>query len=265
MFYFRCIFYTFYTNTGKMITEIEKTQVRNKLLPHWLFYKVEHEVIDFAYNKMVTDFKNVDEYESLIKQMIRISETIFIKQIAPLDRKDFITVLNDQYNNYNLKCLDMTDWLKTTYKLITEGLPGTQINLQSKSEFLDWYKEKIKSVTPEAPKQTEAVKPKKPKKTLFEFINNINDKEAFLQDLKNTFPTEIGKSIKAIIDLLKKDKYLIHNDREFSDVVNAIKIFFNRDIGSVQSIRDAKNTDDKIFIEPIELKLNPLIIKYKSK
>jgi hypothetical protein len=122
----------------------------------------------------------------------------------------------------------------------------------------------IKSITPEAPKQTEAVKPKKPKKTLFEFINNINDKKAFLQDLKNTFPTEIGKSIKAIIDLLKKDKYLIHNDREFSDVVNAIEIFFNRDIGSVQSIRDAKNTDDKIFIEPIKLKLNPLIIKYKT-
>lgn len=112
--------------------------------------------------------------------------------------------------------------------------------------------------------QSQQTKTNKPKKTLLEFIHNIEDKEAFLQDLKNTFPTEIGKAIKGIIDLLKKDKYLIHNDREFSDVVNAIKIFFNRDIGSVQGIRDAKNTDDKIFIEPIELKLNPLIIKHKT-
>jgi hypothetical protein len=116
---------------------------------------------------------------------------------------------------------------------------------------------------PELPQKLDN-KPKKPKKNLSEFIHNIEDKEAFLQDLKNMFPTEIGKAIKGIIDLLKKDKYLIHNDREFSDVVNAIRVFFNRDIGSVQGIRDAKNTDDKVFVEPIEQKLNPLINKHKT-
>jgi hypothetical protein len=121
--------------------------------------------------------------------------------------------------------------------------------------------ETIKTTINEAPQH---LKPNKHKKSLSEFIQNVNDKEAFLQELKITFPTEIGKSIKAIIDLLKKEKYLIHNDREFSDVVNAIKMFFNRDIGSIQSIRDAKNTDDKIFREPIELKLNPLINKHKT-
>lgn len=144
-----------------------------------------------------------------------------------------------------------------------EYLENLTINKTDYKILKDRYKEYLKSKqTP--PQQPETKKPKKPKKSLFEFIHNIEDKEAFLQDLKNTFPTEIGKSIKAIIVLLKKDKCLIHNDREFSDVVNAIKIFFNRDIGSIQSIRDAKNTDDKIFIEPIELKLNPLIIKHKT-
>lgn len=141
------------------ISEAEKTQVRNKLLPHWLYYRVEHEVIDIAYKEMVLDFEDVQKYEALIKQMIRISEKIFIEQIAPLDRKEFITVLNDQYNNYNLKCSDMTEWLNATYELITKGLPSTKINTQSKSEFLEWYKEKTKAIKPEPPQQAETIKP----------------------------------------------------------------------------------------------------------
>ena len=54
------------------------------------------------------------------------------------------------------------------------------------------------------------VKPKKLKKTLFEFIHNIENKEAFSQELKKTFPTEIGKSIKAVIDVLTTEKILIY-------------------------------------------------------
>lgn len=192
MFYFRCIFYTFYTNTGKMITEAQKIKVRNKLLPYWLFYKVEHEVIDIAYKQMVLGFEDVQKYEVLIKQMIRISEKIFIEQIALLDRKEFITVLNDQYNNYNLKCSDMTDWLNTTYKLITKGFPNTQINLQSKSEFLDWYKEKIKSITIETPQQPKTNKPDE--------LNNLHPKHN-----PNDWNTYCFELFKYLIDNYYKD------------------------------------------------------------
>lgn len=150
--------------------------------------------------------------------------------------------------NLELESIENLVFNKTAYKIL-------------KNRYIEYLKNKH-SIT-EVTQQFDN-KPKKPKKNLSEFIHNIEDKEAFLQDLKNTFPTEIGKAIKGIIDLLKKDKYLIHNDREFSDVVNAIRVFFNRDIGSVQSIRDAKNTDDKFFIAPIEQKLNPLIMQHKT-
>lgn len=234
MFYFRCIFYTFYTNTGKMITEIEKTQVRNKLLPHWLFYKVEHEVINFAYNKMVTDFKNVDEYESLIKQMIRISETIFIKQIAPLDRKDFITVLNDQYNNYNLKCLDMTDWLKTTYKLITEGLPNTQINLQSKSEFLDWYKEKIKSVTVEVTKQVESINTDEVKKELHTHIFKDNAFEFWVRLFENLNVNKTKRTDLRFMYEVMKHNGQIHETVNVKNITDWINETYDFNIDKLQ-------------------------------
>ena len=245
-----------------MITETEKDQVQNRLLPYWLFYNVEHPVIDIAYKKMILDFENVQKYEVVIKQIIRISEKIFIEQIAPLDRIEFITVINDQYNNYNLKCSDMTDWLNTTFKLITKGLPSTKINLQSKSEFLEWYNEKIKEIKPEAVIPDE-VKPKKRRKTLLEFINNIEDKEEFLIELKNTFPTEIGLSIKAIVIRLVYDKILIYGTKEFKNFFDELTKYFDRHIGTYGSINDY-NPDSKI-IDTINDKLNPLIIKYKSK
>jgi len=254
-------------NELQYISEVEKTQVRNKLLPYWLFYKVEHEVIDIAYKQMVLDFEDVQKYEVLIKQMIRISEKIFIEQIAPLDRKDFITVLNDQYNNYNLKCSDMTDWLNTTYKLITKGLPNTQINLQSKSEFLEWYKEKINNFNPEAPQQNELILIKEYKNSISNYISTIlefqnadktpntfyyynrivdfhnhidkmlnenkNVKERF--DLLLVYNAKIKNCLHCIVDLFIA--YYRYNNKE-TFIINDINIAFYNVECSFQSIKE---------------------------
>jgi len=131
-----------------MISKIEKTQIQNELLPFWLFYNVEHDVIDIAYDKLANDFIDANSYKRYIKQLIRVNETLFFKHIVLLDRGAFIIEINDQFNNYNIRCFDMTDWLKTTYKLIVNGLPSSKINKQSKSEFLEWYKIKINGLEP---------------------------------------------------------------------------------------------------------------------
>jgi len=127
-----------------MISEEQKTEIRNRLLPYWLFYNIKHEVLDIAYEKMAEDFTSVGSYESLIRQIIQINETLFIKNLAQLERKTFINEIKDQYNNYYLKCKDMNDWLECTSKLVTNGLSTTKINLESKSEFIKWYKKKTK-------------------------------------------------------------------------------------------------------------------------
>lgn len=123
-------------------------------------------------------------------------------------------------------------------------------------------------VDTEAPQQLKTVnpdevKPKKLKKTLFEFIHNIENKEAFSQELKKTFPTERGKSIKAVIDVLTTEKILIYGTKEFKPLFEELQKYFNRDIGTYNSVQNVK-TVDKETTETINKKLNPLIIKYKT-
>jgi len=106
-------------------------------------------------------------------------------------------------------------------------------------------------------------KPEKLKKTLFQFINYIEDKEAFLLELKNAFPTEIGKSIRAIIDLLENEDILIIGTREYKHFVKLLEEYFGRNIGDYNGIQNIK-TIDKAISNPINKKLKPLIIKYKT-
>jgi hypothetical protein len=100
-------------------------------------------------------------------------------------------------------------------------------------------------------------------KVLFDYINNIEDKEAFLLDLKNAFPTEKGKSIKSFIDLLKNEDILIIGTKEFKHFVELLTDYFGRNIGTYNGIQNTK-TIDKAISDPINTKLKPLIIKHKT-
>lgn len=93
------------------------------------------------------------------------------------------------------------------------------------------------------PQQTEIKKTK----SLEQFITNVENKQSFLKDLKETFPTEIGKSIKAIIDLLVSDNIIIYGTREFKQLYNQLKLVFDRDIGTYQSIQNVKEVDAVII------------------
>lgn len=113
--------------------------------------------------------------------------------------------------------------------------------------------------------KNETTKPKKIRRKLIEFIHNVKDKEAFLEDLKATFTTERGKSIKIIITILEKESVLIINNREFKDFHVELQSFFIQDIGTRQSVNDVKFDEIHLdIIEPIQKKLNPLILKHKG-
>lgn len=113
------------------------------------------------------------------------------------------------------------------------------------------------------PQLKEATKPNEVKKELRDFIDNVVDKQKFIQDLKKLFPTEKGKTIKAIIKILIKNKIINILDRQFKEFYNCLKKDFNRNIGTYASVNDVKEFDN-IFIEKIETKLNPFIIKHKT-
>lgn len=101
------------------------------------------------------------------------------------------------------------------------------------------------------------------KKTLLDFIENVNDKEVFMQDLKNTFNTEKGKSIKAILNKLEEAKIITIAPREFMQFYKELKTYFGRNIGTYPSINDPKEIEKEIT-DSIYSKLNPLITKHKT-
>jgi hypothetical protein len=111
--------------------------------------------------------------------------------------------------------------------------------------------------------QIKTVKTKKLKKTLFDFIHNVDDKKGFIMGLKNAFPTEQGKSIKAIVLKLNDDKILIYGTKEFKQLFEELEKYFCRNIGSYNSIQNVK-VIDKETTETVSKKLNPLIIKYTT-
>ena len=102
-------------------------------------------------------------------------------------------------------------------------------------------------------------------KTLNDYFMNIDEDkiEDFYKELKVLFPTEKGKSIKVIIDELKVQNMLVIGAREFKAFHAELMKTFNRGIGTYQSIQDVK-TIDEVTSEPIKIKLNSLIFKYKS-
>lgn len=106
----------------------------------------------------------------------------------------------------------------------------------------------------------------RPVKSFLDFLVSLKNKEEFAEELRNTFKTEKGKSIKIIISILVKEGILIIGSREFKMFFLALKEMFNRDIGTYQSIKDVKFDDiHKETIEPIIKNLNPLIDKYKTR
>lgn len=105
-----------------------------------------------------------------------------------------------------------------------------------------------------------------PKKTIYDYIQNILNKTEFIQELKETFKTEKGKSLKVIISILEKEDILIIPPREFKNFYLELSTVFQRDLGSYNSIQNVNFEDiHKESIKPITQKLNSLIIKYKNK
>jgi hypothetical protein len=67
-----------------------------------------------------------------------------------------------------------------------------------------------------------------------------DEKERFAKELKNEFNTEIGKSIRLMIEALKQSQLLVIPDRKKKSFYRALKDYFKRDVGTYPSVFDYK-------------------------
>jgi len=99
--------------------------------------------------------------------------------------------------------------------------------------------------------------PKPPLKTFPEYILHEKNKE-IAKLIKSEFSTEKGKSIRLIIEVLIKKKMFTIENRQRQKIYDAMKKYFDRDIGTKQSIFDPSINEksDRLDFESIELKIN---------
>lgn len=181
----------------------------------------------------------------------------YIKENATID------YWNDLIKTYKIERLNLSSYVTAMFAFNHEIKEGKSLLGKEFDGFCERQIEILKIENQYKPQQPKVNKPIKRKKTLLEFIHNIENKEAFIQDLKKEFPTEQGKSIKAIVLKLVEVKILIYGTKEFLQFYNELSIYFNRDIGTYQSINDPKTIDNETT-DIINKKLNPLIIKHKT-
>ena len=112
--------------------------------------------------------------------------------------------------------------------------------------------------------QANIKKPDVVKKDLSDFIHNVENKQEFIQDLREMFSTEKGKSIKAMIKILQGNDIIVIPDRQFKKFHTSLENAFDRDIGSYQSINDIKDGDFDGYLDAFRKKLNPLIRDHKK-
>lgn len=104
-----------------------------------------------------------------------------------------------------------------------------------------------------------------------DFIDNVNDKNAFAQELKEIFNSETGIDFRIMIELLKDNKIFRIGNRKFRLFHELATEYFDRKIGSYSGVKDKYDhteSDKKAHpkkIRNINEKLLPLIEKYKIK
>ncbi|GEM_PF-4352937 len=242
--------YSLYKDVAKQYIKTENL-LRTNIIEYLISCKKDQIAgIQRHWYEIAKYLKSIEDYIIIIENYKITNDTfkaIKLKQFIVLKLKLIIRQLEDFYIY-----LTETPIETQINNLITEFERSIDINEINQIEALK-----------NQPQQNEIIKLKKPKKSLFEFINNVKDKETFMLELKNTFPTEQGKSIKAIVLKLVKEQILIYGTKEFIQFYNELKTYFNRDIGTYQSINDVK-TVDKETADTIYKKLNSLITTHKE-
>jgi hypothetical protein len=197
-------------------------------------------------------FKNIGQFDLKIKNNFsKKDSSIAVKEYCLKVIKESLYLLNNSFYIDIEKCPFHYDFNKLTQKI-----EHSTSNLNYESGIDSNSKTRKSKINDE--------------RNFLDFITNVNEKETFAKDLKNTFNIEKGVDFKIMIELLKDQDILIIRERKFLLFFNLIKLYFSRDIGGYSGLNDKyKHTDSdkKVHhtrIKQISQKLQPIIDKYKT-
>lgn len=253
------------------ITSFEEEDKENKIIYSHTCYNRFYDVESF--------FEDYFKFEIPSPLFIKFDDSIAnsllrgcrsISNDKNLSDNQRISKLKEVVKHFEIEIKKSKEFIQTENEILNSKIKYFEENyISTYNEIFDLYSHYFPNIEKIDFKNNEAGKPEiklktKAQKTLFDFIHNVTDKESFANDLKNSFPTEKGKSIRVIIDCLKSENIVIIHSRGFGNFLNELKDYFGRDIGEYQGIQN-KMIIDSITMEPIEKLLKPLIARYKTK
>lgn len=216
--------------------------------------KVANDIILFKTN--INDgFKNIGQFDIKIKDyFLNKNSSVALKEYCLKVIKESYYFLNNKLYIEIEKCPIQFDYENLLSKLensisIEDIESSVQLLSNSKKRDIKFNDEK----------------------DFVDFIDNVNDKIALAQELKEAFNIEKGIDFRIMIELLKDNKIIRIGDRKFRLFHKLATLHFDRSIGHYSGVNDKyhhNESDKKIHSKKIKIineKLQPLIDKYKIK
>ena len=200
-------------------------------------------------------FKNIGQFDIKIKDyFLNKNSSVALKEYClKVIKESFYFLNNNLYIEFE-KCPIQSDYENLLFKL--ENSISSKDIESALLVFSDSKKRDIKF---------------NDENDFVDFIDNVNDKIAFAQELKKAFNIEMGIDFRIMIELLKDIKIIRIGDRKFRLFHELATVYFDRSIGHYSGVNDKyhhNESDKKIHSKKIRIineKLQPLIDKYKIK
>jgi len=200
-------------------------------------------------------FKNIGQFDIKIKDyFLNKNSSVALKEYClKVIKESFYFLNNNLYIEFE-KCPIQSDYENLLFKL--ENSISSKDIESALLVFSDSKKRDIKF---------------NDENDFVDFIDNVNDKIAFAQELKKAFNIEMGIDFRIMIELLKDIKISRIGDRKFRLFHELATVYFDRSIGHYSGVNDKyhhNESDKKIHSKKIRIineKLQPLIDKYKIK
>lgn len=182
----------------------------------------------------------------------RMSFQAFIKNKK--NEKEVLGFVRELFDEYKTNGGNPLEWIYSTLSDIELNSFNYPALLRGviQTKLLEWaeYYEKIKAPA------TGTTETPKPPKTFPEYILHP-DRERIAEALKTTFRGEKGKAIRLMIEVLNNQPQplITYGNRQGKSLFDAMKLYFDWNIGTRQSIFDYKRINDEPDYKAIETRV----------
>lgn len=145
----------------KFISQAEKDQIfKEMVFEKGLFYfsDTNKKRIKQAYEKLENSFETEEDFIRAVNSLLHSNGLYFYNKLRTISNEtEFIKYIQSQYDLYNEYTPNNSlNWLNFTKKAVMYGFGILRIENESlKASFMNWYNERVKTLTPEKTKPME--------------------------------------------------------------------------------------------------------------